>query len=75
LFKVTYAANLTLHLRVAVVDANGQVVVEYGDESNFEVNSSSEDDPAERGFAQVVGELVSTIVGGSPPGALLPAEG
>jgi hypothetical protein len=74
LFKVTYAANLTLHLRVAVVDANGQVVAEYGDETNFEVNSS-EDDPAERRFARAVGELVSTIVGGSPPGEFLPAEG
>lgn len=73
LFKVTYAANLTLHLRVAVVDANGQVVVEYGDETNFEVKG--EDEPAERRFVDVVGDLVQTLVGGSPPGDFLPAEG
>jgi hypothetical protein len=77
LFKVTYAANLTLHLRVAVVDGNGRVVAEYGDETEFGATGSEDSSEGDGSFVHAVGVLVSSMVGGSsPPGLVLrSAEG
>jgi hypothetical protein len=70
LFKVTYAANVPLQLRVAAVDANGDVLAEYG------TDEESEEPGRRGGFELAVRALVASVVGGSPPGGVFqPAEG
>jgi len=78
LFKVHFTAKVPLHLRVAAVDDNGAVIVEYGEagESDGE-GGESDSDPARRELAFVgVGSLVAAASLGSPPdGHLLSAGG
>jgi hypothetical protein len=73
LFKVAYAGGVLLHLRVAAVDGEGEVSVEYGGET-VEVGSGS-DDPAERDGSLVGFGALVALVSGSPPGVFRLAEG